>query len=216
MYVCMYVLVKTCWGSLHVKRLERAKLKRALGKGNLENLPCDHANWIWETCGHALLSRAGYENHMKSNIGRPSSSSVPQWPDGTVSVICGKVCKSASGLERLYTKTVFFMRIQSTQFTFWLLCVMSVIVLVNQLSAFRATWEHIRDYSIRNMKLGTAIICGDAAITMYVWMYVSNLSITLSSIVRLVDHYLDPSFNDVGNISELTFVKKEKKKTVER
>ena len=71
-------LVKTGCGPLHVKRLECAKLKRALRKGNLENLPCDHANWICEMCGHALLSRVGYVNHMKSHIDGPLSSSVPQ------------------------------------------------------------------------------------------------------------------------------------------
>ena len=48
-------LVRSDCGSLHVKRLERAKLKRALKKWNLENLPCDHANWICETCGRILL-----------------------------------------------------------------------------------------------------------------------------------------------------------------
>ena len=37
---------------------------------------------------------------MKSHIDRPSSSSVPQQPDSTVCVICGKVCRSASGLKR--------------------------------------------------------------------------------------------------------------------
>ena len=92
--------VKAGCGSLHVKRLERAKLKRALRKGNREDLPCDHANWICETCGRVLLSKAGYVNHIKSHIDRPSSSSVPQRPDSTVCVICRKVCRSASGLKR--------------------------------------------------------------------------------------------------------------------
>ena len=39
-------------------------------------------------------------NHMKSHIDRPSSSNVPQQPDSTVCVICGKVSRSASGLKR--------------------------------------------------------------------------------------------------------------------
>ena len=64
----------------------------------------------------------------------------------------------------LYTKTVFLMRIQSTLLRLWLLCVVSVIVLINQLPAFRTTWGHMRGYSMRNMKLETAIICRDAAI----------------------------------------------------
>ena len=68
----------------------------------------------------------------------------------------------------LCTRTVFFMRIQSTLLRLWLLCVMSVIVLVNQLPAFRATWGHMRGYLMRNMKLEMAIICGDAAIIMYI------------------------------------------------
>ena len=59
MYVCMY-----------------EKLKRAFRKGNLENSQCDYANWIFETCGHILLSKVGYVNHKKSHIDRPSSSSV--------------------------------------------------------------------------------------------------------------------------------------------
>ena len=93
-------LVKTGYGSLHVKRLEHAKLKRALRKRNLENLPRDLANWICETCEHVLLSKAGYVNHMKSHIDRLSSSSVLQRSDSIVCVICGKVCRSASGLKR--------------------------------------------------------------------------------------------------------------------
>ena len=55
-------LVKAGCGSLHVKRLGRTKLKRALRKGNREHLPCDHENWICEMCGHVLLSKAGYVN----------------------------------------------------------------------------------------------------------------------------------------------------------
>ncbi len=50
-------LVKTgCVSSLHVKRLERAKLKRTLRKGNQENFPCDHANWICKTCGRVIMN----------------------------------------------------------------------------------------------------------------------------------------------------------------
>ena len=89
-------LVKTGCGSLHAKRLGRTKLKRALRKGSPENLPCDHANWIWETCRRVRLSKAGYVNH----IDRPSSSSVPQRPDSTMCVISGKVRRFASGLKR--------------------------------------------------------------------------------------------------------------------
>ena len=64
----------------------------------------------------------------------------------------------------LCTKTVFLLWIQSTLFRLWLLCVMSVIILVNQLPAFRATWGHMRGYLMRIMKLEMAIICGDAAV----------------------------------------------------
>ena len=92
-------LVKADCGSLHVERLKCAKLKRALWKGNLENIPCDHANWISEMC-RRVLSKTGYVNHMKFHIDSPSSSKVPQRPDSTVCVICGKVCRSASGLKR--------------------------------------------------------------------------------------------------------------------
>ena len=106
-YICTYIYIyiyiyiyKTGCGSLLIKSLERAKLKTALRKGNLENLPCDHVNWICETCGRVLFSRAGCVNHMKSHIHRPSSSSVLQRPDSTVCVICGKVFRSASGLKR--------------------------------------------------------------------------------------------------------------------
>ena len=107
-------LVKNGCGSLHVKRLERARLKRALRKGNRENLPGDHTNWICEMCRRVLLSKAGYVNHMKSYTDRPSSSSVPQQPDGTVCDIFGKVCKSVSGLKRqMVVHKVFLMRIQS-------------------------------------------------------------------------------------------------------
>ena len=104
-------------------------------------------------------------------IDRPSG--IPQRPDSTVCVICGKVCRSA-GLHLdwkgiwLSTKTVFLMKIRLTLLRLWLLCVMSVIVLVNHLPAFRATWVHMRSYLMRNMKLETEIICGDAAIIMYV------------------------------------------------
>ena len=61
------------------------------------------------------------------------------------------------------TRTVFLMQIQSTLLRFWLLCVMSIMI-VNQLPAFRATWGHMRGYLMRNIKLETAIIYGDAAI----------------------------------------------------
>ena len=66
----------------------------------LKNFACDHANWICETCGRVLLSKTGNVNHMKSDIDRQSSSNVPQRPDSTVCVICGKVCRSSSGLKR--------------------------------------------------------------------------------------------------------------------
>ena len=36
----------------------------------------------------------------EASIDRPSSSSVPQRPDSTVCIICGKVCRSASGQKR--------------------------------------------------------------------------------------------------------------------
>ena len=71
----------------------------------------------------------------------------------------------------LCTRTVFFMQIQSTLLRLWLLCIMSIIILVNQLLAFRATWGHIRGYLMRNIKLETAIICGDAAI-IYIYIYI--------------------------------------------
>ena len=81
-------------------RFERAKLKRALRKGNLENLPLTMQNRSVKMCGRVLLSKAGYVNNMKSHIERPSSSSVSRRLDSTACVICGKVCRSASVLKR--------------------------------------------------------------------------------------------------------------------
>ena len=81
-------------------------------------------------------------------------------------VIC---VRSASRLKRHMV-----VRIQSTLLRLWLLCDMSVIVLVNQLPAFRVTWGHTRGYLMWNMKIEMAIICGDAAIIiiMNVWMFI--------------------------------------------
>ena len=90
-------LVKNGCGSIHVKRLEHAKLKRVLRKGNLENVTMQIGSGKH---GRVLLSKAGYVNHMKSHIDRPLSSSVPQQPDSMVCVICGKVNRCASGLKR--------------------------------------------------------------------------------------------------------------------
>ena len=86
--------------SLCSKRMQRAKLKRDLRKGNIENLPSDSANWTCETCGRILLSKAGYVNHMKSHQRNPPARTVPPQPDSTTCAVCGKVCKSASGLKR--------------------------------------------------------------------------------------------------------------------
>lgn len=93
-------MVRTGCCSFDVRRIERAKLKRALRKGNEEDVLCDHANWVCETCGRILLSKAGYVNHRKSHIDRPSSYNVPQQPESTVCVACGKACKSVPGLKR--------------------------------------------------------------------------------------------------------------------
>ena len=93
-------VVKTGCGSLHTKRIERAKLKRTLRKGNLENVPHAYSNLICETCGRALLSKAGYVNHVKSHTATPSAANVPWQPACTVCVICSKACKSVSGLKR--------------------------------------------------------------------------------------------------------------------
>ena len=86
--------------SLCNKRMQRAKLKRDLRKGNIENLPSGSANWTCETCGRILLSKAGYVNHMKSHQRNPPARTVPPQPDSTTCAVCGKVCKSASGLKR--------------------------------------------------------------------------------------------------------------------
>ena len=94
---------KVVWrgcGSLHVKRVQRAKLKRELRKGNSANLPGNLTNWICETCERVLLSKAGYVNHLKSHQGRPLSAIVPPQPESTTCAICSMVCKTASGLKR--------------------------------------------------------------------------------------------------------------------
>ena len=94
---------KSVWrgcGLLHDKRVQKAKLKRELRKGNTDNLPNNIANWTCRTCGRVLLSRAGYVNHLKSHEERPSTHTIPPRPDSTTCVVCMKVCKSESGLKR--------------------------------------------------------------------------------------------------------------------
>ena len=92
--------VKKGCKSLCTKRTQRAKLKRDLRKGNMENLPSDSANWKCESCGRILLSKAGYVNHLKSHQRNPPARVVPPQPDSTTCAVCGKVCKSTSGLKR--------------------------------------------------------------------------------------------------------------------
>ena len=92
--------VKKGCKSLCSKRTQRAKLKRDLRKGNMENLPSDSANWKCESCGRILLSKAGYVNHLKSHQRNPPARVVPPQPDSTTCAVCGKVCKSTSGLKR--------------------------------------------------------------------------------------------------------------------
>ena len=102
----------------------------------------------------------------------------------------------------LCTRTVFLMQIQSTLLRFWLLCVMSVIVLVNQLPAFRATWGYMRGYLMRNIKLEIAIICGDAAIIIYIYIYFvehNRLSSTMGFLTILLMNKLNVWFKMLTN-----------------
>ena len=92
--------VKKGCSLLHCNRVERAKLKRDLRKGNVDNLPCDSANWTCETCSRVLLSKAGYVNHVKSHAREHVSSTIPPHPGSTTCAVCNKVCKSTPGLKR--------------------------------------------------------------------------------------------------------------------
>ena len=53
--------------SLDMKRLDYAELKRNLRKRAICGVPGDVNSGECETCGRALLSKAGYVNHVKSH-----------------------------------------------------------------------------------------------------------------------------------------------------
>ena len=89
--------------SLELKRLDYAELKRNLRKRTIRGVPGDVNSWKCETCGRALLSKAGYVNHVKSHVSSQAHvihGSLPSRPQGHICLMCNKVCKSAPGLKR--------------------------------------------------------------------------------------------------------------------
>ena len=84
-------------------RVEHAKLKRSVRKGNVTNLPPSVQTWPCEHCDRVLLSKAGYIGHVKSHSTPKislSDGTIPPCPDDLTCAICYKVCKSKGGLKR--------------------------------------------------------------------------------------------------------------------
>ena len=72
-------------------------------KRTIRGVPGDVNSWECETCGRALLSKAGYLNHFKSHassLPRVIHASLPPRPQVHICLMCNKVCKSAPGLKR--------------------------------------------------------------------------------------------------------------------
>ena len=116
MYVCMYVRTYVCMYlcmykagcySFELKRLDCAELKRNIRKRTIRGVPGGVNSWECETCGRALLSKAGYVNHVKPHVSSQAHvnhASLPPRPQGHICLMCNiitlKVCKSAPGLKR--------------------------------------------------------------------------------------------------------------------
>ena len=87
------------------RRIEHAKLKRALRKQDGSAVPADIQQELKCTeCGRLLLSKAGFVNHVKSHNVRQDEQAyvdvLPPRPPKFGCNVCGLVCTSASGLTR--------------------------------------------------------------------------------------------------------------------
>ena len=85
--------MKARCNSLEMKRLDYAEFKRNLRKRTIRSVPDDLNCWECETCGHALLSEAGYVNHVKSHaisLAHFIGASLPSWPQGHTCLLCKK------------------------------------------------------------------------------------------------------------------------------
>ena len=94
--------------SFEKEKLKHVRVKRGLREGTNPNLPDSTTTWQYNVCGRGLLLQAGYANHLKSknNLQKQSDCTdlLPSPPPESTCVICGKVCKSVSGLKRhIYT-----------------------------------------------------------------------------------------------------------------
>ena len=81
--------------SFESERIEHEKFMLQLRKGYTCHIVENMKVWENQTSGQIMLSNAGYVNHSKSHQGQfmqiPGTNNVS-------CAICGKVCKSASGL----------------------------------------------------------------------------------------------------------------------
>ena len=94
--------VKAGCNSFKIKRLDYAELKRNLRKRKIRGVPGDVNSWECETCGRALLSVAGYVNHVKSHASSQAHviyASLPPRPQGHTCLVGKKVSKSAPRLK---------------------------------------------------------------------------------------------------------------------
>lgn len=85
--------------SAEEKNFAHAAQKNDLRKGITMNLIDSTASWKCKMCGHILLSKAGYINHLKSQD-RPTHSLLSPRPGNSACVICREACESTSGLKR--------------------------------------------------------------------------------------------------------------------
>ena len=76
---------KAGYNLLSIKRLDYAEFKRKLRKRAIRGVPGDVNSRECETCGRALLSKAGYVNHVKSHASSQAHiihASLPPRPQG--------------------------------------------------------------------------------------------------------------------------------------
>ena len=96
--------VKKGCNTFEQERIKRAKVKRALRKGDTLDLPPNTKIWKCQTCERVLLSKAAYVNHTKSHARTQQQAAnvavLPPRPQDTTCVVCDKVCKTVPGLKK--------------------------------------------------------------------------------------------------------------------
>lgn len=85
--------IKSGCDSFEVDRIQNAKIKRAIRKGDLDAIPLTIRNeHVCDICGKIALSRVGLASHKRSHFVQPNDLNL------TCST-CNRVCRSKAGLK---------------------------------------------------------------------------------------------------------------------